>query len=298
MKRTRVVAALAAGVLALAGCGAGGGGTVTVTAAQPAGPAAPVSSTPVSVKVSVSSSAPVSRSTPPSSSDDPGTASDGGTGVTGAEGQGNAPVTAEVGAYSSEEMAADVQTAIETADGFWTRHWSEFFTGEYSSPAIFGQYNGMYVSSDARYPGPTCGGEEALADNAFYCNPEDYLAWDLVLMNDAYTLGDAFLYYVIAHEWGHAIQNRLDDSLVAQAKELQADCLAAAVLYGSVADGYLTLESGDEGEITNALTSVADTTPWGTTADHGSPFERIEWFDAGRKGGVATCLNVPQTAGT
>jgi uncharacterized protein len=301
MKRTGLVAVVAAGMLLVAGCGSGGGGTVTVTA-QPAGPA---ESSPVSVKVSVTppSSTPVSvavsetEQSPPGSGDGE-SGSDGGTGASGAEGQANVTPTAAVGAYTSEEMAADVQTAIETSDGFWANHWSEFFTGSYSSPAVFGDYNGMYVSSDARFPGPTCGGEEPLADNAFYCPPEDYLAWDLVLMSDAYTLGDAFLYYVIAHEWGHAIQARLDGSLVAQAQELQADCLAAAALYGAVADELLTLEEGDEAEIANALVSVADTTPWGTTEDHGSPFERIEWFNAGRQGGVPTCLNVPQSAGT
>ena len=38
-------------------------------------------------------------------------------------------------------------------------------------------------------------------------------------------IGDTWIYLVIAHEWAHAIQNRLDLGLVANGRELQADCL-------------------------------------------------------------------------
>jgi predicted metalloprotease len=94
----------------------------------------------------------------------------------------------------------------------------------------------------------------------------------------------------VAHEWGHAIQARLDQSLNSQASELQADCLAGAVLYGAVRDGTLTFEEGDVKEIATALTAVSDETPWTSVADHGDPFERTGAFDQGRRGGVPACL--------
>lgn len=325
MRRTRAVVTSVAGAMALAlfvsACGSSDSGRTTTVTASPThlggggGTTADVSTPPRSTppsstavssppSIKISPSAPVSVSTRPTggtASDGTGGANGGPTGGGGSGGGGNgtggAPVTASSGAYTSDEMALDVNTAIQTTNDFWTRHWSDYFTGSYVPPKIFGKYNGMYVSNDSRFPGPTCGGDPPLANNAYYCNPEDYLAWDLVLMDRAYDLGDAFLYYVIAHEWGHAIQNRLNGSLVAVAKELQADCLSAATLYGNVADGTLQLEPGDEAEITNALANVADTTPWANSQSHGSPFERIDWFDAGRKGGVATCLNVQSSTG-
>ena len=43
-----------------------------------------------------------------------------------------------------------------------------------------------------------------------------------------------WVYLVVAHEWGHAIQYRVPRSLVVRGRELQADCLAATVLPGIV----------------------------------------------------------------
>ena len=83
---------------------------------------------------------------------------------------------------------------------------------------------------------------------------EDYVAWDSGLLVDgADQIGDTWVYLVIAHEWGHAIQARLDTGLVAVADELQADCLGAAALFGAVADGTLEFEEGDEQEMICSL---------------------------------------------
>jgi uncharacterized protein len=94
----------------------------------------------------------------------------------------------------------------------------------------------------------------------------------------------------LAHEWVHAIVDQLDQSSQAQAAELQADCLAGAALYGAVADGTLLLQPGDEAEITNGLTGLADQTSWTSSDDHGDPFQRITAFNAGRTGGVPACM--------
>jgi predicted metalloprotease len=183
-----------------------------------------------------------------------------------------------------EALDEDTQTAIDVVDTFWAAHWSEYFTGEYTSPTVYGYYDGTDPDS-----APSCNGEPLEAGNAFYCGETDELAWDVSLMSDGYRAGDAFPYLVVAHEWGHSIQARVDD-VTTNAYELQADCLAAAALYGAAMDGTLQFEEGDEKEITNALTALADSTGWTDTTDHGDTFQRIEYFDAGRQGGVAACL--------
>lgn len=183
-----------------------------------------------------------------------------------------------------EALDEDTQSAIDVVDGFWAAHWSEFFTGEYTSPTVYGYYDGNDPDS-----APSCNGTPLEAGNAFYCGETDELAWDVSLMSDGYRSGDAFAYLVVAHEWGHSIQARVDD-VRTNAYELQADCLAAAALYGAALDGTLQFEDGDEKEITNALTALADATGWTDTTDHGDTFQRIEYFDAGRQGGVAACL--------
>ena len=80
--------------------------------------------------------------------------------------------------------------------------------------------------------------------------------------NGADLIGDSWVYLVVAHEWGHAIQARLEDDLVATAEELQADCLGAAAMYGAVADRTLELEPGDDQELIGSLTTLADQMPW------------------------------------
>ncbi|MFD5156846.1 hypothetical protein ACFWMJ_02005 [Streptomyces hawaiiensis] len=176
-------------------------------------------------------------------------------------------------------------------DAYWKGHWSEFFTGTYVPPTVLGAYDG--ASPDA----PTCDGEPLLDDNAFYCPPsEDYVAWDSDLMRDGYQYGDAFVYLVVAHEWGHAIQNRLEVQLRTIDGELQADCLAGAELEGAARDGTIVFEPGDVDELRTALARDADTTPWTKVGDHGSASERIDAFTMGQRLGVEGCL--PQEVST
>jgi uncharacterized protein len=183
------------------------------------------------------------------------------------------------------ELTEDVQTAVRVTDEFWARHWSEFFTGSYTSPEVFG----AYVGND----NPSCGGGQPPgAGNAYYCPAEDYLAWDQELLESQFRdeeTGDAFVYFLIAHEWGHAIQARLDQSIVSVAAELQADCFAAATLVGAINDGELVFEAGDRGEIFQSLTNLADEFEWGDPAAHGSADQRVEAYQRG-EGGVSACL--------
>ena len=136
-----------------------------------------------------------------------------------------------------EELADDMEAAQQVVDGFWAKHWSDFYTGTTQPPTVVGLYDGT-DADDA----PTCDGEPLEAYNAFYCVSEDYVAWDAsLLVNGADLIGDSWVYLVIAHEWGHAIQARLEARPGRQAEELQADCLGAAALYGAVADSTLNL---------------------------------------------------------
>jgi predicted metalloprotease len=105
--------------------------------------------------------------------------------------------------------------------------------------------------------------------------------------------GDAWVYFIIAHEWGHAIQFRLHASLTqAVPSELQADCFAGAELYGATRDRTLIFEQGDEKEIVNGITFAADQTPWTSGADHGSALERVQAFALGKNGGMNACLPI------
>jgi predicted metalloprotease len=194
------------------------------------------------------------------------------------------PATAAA-AITQDEIREDVESAESAVDEFWDAHWSETFTGSYSSPAVVGIYDGTDPSDT-----PACGGVPLAVDNAYYCGWGDFIAYDIGLLDRADDLGDGFLYLVVSHEWGHAIQARLDPSLIAPRIELQADCLAGAALYGAAEDGTLRFDSDDQEELSDSLEALADDTPWTDTSDHGNASERIQAFSIGRDGGVTGCL--------
>ncbi|MCG0283869.1 neutral zinc metallopeptidase [Streptomyces sp. PSAA01] len=183
----------------------------------------------------------------------------------------------------------DINAAVSVTTTYWQTHWPQLFTGGYNPPRILGAYDGDTPGA------PVCGSEPLPDDNAVYCPDGDYIAWDMDLMRWGHARGDAWVYLVIAHEWGHAVQNRLDAGLVDLARELQADCLAGAVLFGAAQDGTLTFEEGDTEELADALTALADRTPWTDVSDHGDASQRVGYFSRGARSGVKSCLpNVVQ----
>jgi predicted metalloprotease len=192
-----------------------------------------------------------------------------------------APVQAEP--VTPQEANADFVVAVQATDGYWRTHWSDFFTLTYTSPRVVGLYDSNVTSL-------TCAGRTVPSNNALYCGAEHYVAFDLTLMNQVFTLGDSFLYLVVAHEWGHAIQAHLDSSFLFQAYELQADCFAGAAMAGATADGMIAWDADDMQELSNTLIMVADDYPWTDVSDHGSPQERIGNFVTGAKGGPLACI--------
>jgi predicted metalloprotease len=183
----------------------------------------------------------------------------------------------------AESRSQDEDSAVRVVTAFWQRHFAELSRARYDSP----QVAGGYVGED----GPSCGGRPSVPGNAFYCPDGDFLAWDEQLMDAGYQqVGDAWVYLVIAHEWGHAIQARLRSGQVSVAAELQADCLAGATLQGSVDDGKLLLEPGDTEEIASTLAAVADDFPWSDTSSHGDARQRTDAFDTGARDGLRACV--------
>jgi uncharacterized protein len=210
------------------------------------------------------------------------TTTDGSTGTTSPSVQAT-QATGSVDAVDRETMKDDEETAVRAVDTFWRRYSTEQTGQAYQPPRVAGSYVGTN--------GPPCGGEpESVPFNAVYCRPGDFIAWDEELMEAGYSqIGDAWIYLIIAHEWGHAIQARLGSDRVSVQAELQADCLAGAALQGAADDGLITIEPGDSEEIAKTLAAVADDYPWTDVNDHGNAEERTEAFNTGVSGGVQAC---------
>ncbi|MFF8274949.1 hypothetical protein ACF05T_02345 [Streptomyces lateritius] len=190
-------------------------------------------------------------------------------------------------------MAQETSSAVEVVNAFWQEHWSDHFTGSYKPPKVF-DASGFYDVESSRLPdcgGDVVGDEPWEKYNAIYCPGDDFVAWSIDYMDMGYILaGDSWPYLIVAHEWGHAVQNRLNVGLRAVAGELQADCFAGATLQGAIKDGTLKWEEGDTDEIISSLQKMGDITPWTNPEDHGDISERISHFDKGVQGGVDSCL--------
>jgi predicted metalloprotease len=186
------------------------------------------------------------------------------------------------------EYRSDLDLVLSDLRDYWSVALPELYGIEHISPSAFIDYRS---AEDA----PTCGGQQVEAGNAFYCVPENYIAWDEagLLMPYFAQVGDFAIAYVLAHEWGHAIQKQVG----AQAEagiffELQADCYAGA--WGADADLRGMLEPGDVEEGLAAVRSVGDLpgVPWFDPQAHGTPEQRIEAFAAGFRRGPFACTEL------
>ncbi|MET7426573.1 neutral zinc metallopeptidase [Dactylosporangium sp. NPDC005555] len=138
-----------------------------------------------------------------------------------------------------------------------------------------------------------CGSQPIPTENAAYCPVGDFIAYDVNWSQKVYEqLGDAFVFYLLGHEYGHAVQNRLGINYAFTIyQELQADCFAGAYIGDSIKVGDFTLEDGDLDELRDGLLSVADPEgePWFQEGAHGSAAQRTGAFFDGYDQSLDAC---------
>jgi len=157
-----------------------------------------------------------------------------------------------------------------------------------------------------------CGGAES-ATGPFYCPADHKVYLDLSFFNELSRRfgapGDFAQAYVVAHEFGHHVQNLLGTSDRVRggsmgansgsvALELQADCYAGvwgheASRGGRFQAGHVELEPGDADEALRAASVIGDdhlqkmatgrVQPERFT--HGTSAQRMEWFQRGMQSG-------------
>jgi hypothetical protein len=157
-----------------------------------------------------------------------------------------------------------------------------------------------------------CGAAQS-ATGPFYCPGDQKVYLDLGFFDELASRfgapGDFAQAYVIAHEFGHHVQNllgitdrvrgaRSGPSSGSVAIELQADCFAgiwghAASQGGRFAAGHVELEPGDADEALRAAGAIGDdrlqrmatgrVQPERFT--HGTSQQRVEWFRRGMQSG-------------
>ncbi|KQO97545.1 KPN_02809 family neutral zinc metallopeptidase [Leifsonia sp. Leaf264] len=216
----------------------------------------------------------------------------------------------ETGADANANIDCRIEAAAESLDAYWAEE----------TPALGAAYATTNVSlfTDATQTG--CGNATS-AVGPFYCPPDQRIYLDTAFYDELRSRfgasgGPLAEMYVIAHEWGHHIQNltgAIDASQsgatgAASASvrvELQADCYAgawaaAASEQPTAASDVPLLEPVTKAQIADALNAAASigddriqessggaVNPEAWT--HGSSEQRQRWFQAGYDGGAEAC---------
>jgi predicted metalloprotease len=209
------------------------------------------------------------------------------------------PVVRSRGRHEPETIDAFLTDLLRDIDGYWTR---TLTANDLPAPRI--RYDWVPPGT------PHATGCGHIADDraAFYCPTDDtvYVAQQFAAQlyngvaeglpgeRSGYgrAVGDFAVAYVVAHEYGHNIQQELgifDNSASATAEpfELQADCFAGLWANSVYEQGHL--EPGDLREATDAALAVGDFDV-GNAQHHGTPTERRDALLAGfRSGDPSAC---------
>ncbi|SDW74252.1 Predicted metalloprotease [Saccharopolyspora shandongensis] len=194
-----------------------------------------------------------------------------------------------------DKLARD---AVADIDEFWTKTFPKAFPGKRFEPVK------RLVSYDSGGPGlQLCGQNTAGVVNAFYCPPEDSIAWDrgtlLPELNNSF--GPMAVVTVLAHEIGHAVQHRAstatsNDQVIVL--EQQADCFTGAY-FRHVAEGsskYFQVSTGQGlNEVMGVLNFIRDAPGDADFRDgnaHGSAFDRVTAFQFGFSEGPQRCAKM------
>jgi predicted metalloprotease len=161
--------------------------------------------------------------------------------------------------------------AADSINHYWGQAVPRIFNQRYVPPRFVGAY----------VPGRdhvVCGGRDAAErGNAFFCAPDNFIAYDeptfmYKMFKEVDPLAPAF---ILAHEWGHAIQHQLGVRYPNTIQsELGADCFSGAWAAYAAEHDELTREDFDQAVAT--MTSLQDPNgvPWLDPGAHGTAFER------------------------
>ncbi|WP_426571263.1 neutral zinc metallopeptidase [Aquihabitans sp. McL0605] len=204
------------------------------------------------------------------------------------------PADVQINGSDGSEVDNVIGNAVSDLQDWWKTQFPKAYGGDYQP--ISGGLYAIDSSTDAStVPCATSSDISALLNNAFYCPNGDAVVWDQesFMPQLAKQYGDFTVAMVIAHEWGHAIQNRAQFSAPSVITELQADCFAGAWTK-HVSDGESKRFSITTSDLDTAITGILALrdAPGGAADDqmaHGSGFDRVGAFQDGFEDGVTRC---------
>jgi len=228
-------------------------------------------------------------------------------------GQGQEQPAESIGSCTGADANADLDCRIAGAADSLDTYWAE------QLPSFGVDYRTTNIVLFEDQVSTACGGATS-AVGPFYCPPDETIYIDTSFYAELQSRfgssgGPLAQMYVVAHEWGHHIQNitgimngldMQDTGPTSDAVrlELQADCFAGAWVGAAPTivndDGVPFLEPVTPQQIADALSAASavgdDRIQSSTTGQvnpeawtHGSSESRQKWFTAGLEGGPNAC---------
>ncbi|MEV4642601.1 neutral zinc metallopeptidase [Actinoplanes sp. NPDC049548] len=188
------------------------------------------------------------------------------------------------GTDTVEEFQSDVEAARRLAEEYWA--------GQFRRSGLTFRPIAELIPYDTEGE-VDCGGQGLGLNNAAYCSAGDFIAYDANWAFAAFRqIGDAFIFYLLGHEYAHAIQRRLSiQKQFSIEQELQADCMAGAYIGDMEKGNRLNLADGDLDELARGLEAVGDDPgqPWFAEGAHGTARQRTTAFTDGYTRSLKRC---------
>ncbi|UUO02158.1 neutral zinc metallopeptidase [Mycolicibacterium novocastrense] len=190
--------------------------------------------------------------------------------------------------------------AVNDLVEYWDKHYSEALDGTFEPVENLASYD----SEDPLGP-VLCGQILYESPNAFFCPRSDLIAWDrgVLVPTGQKFFGDMSVAALIAHEYGHAVQNMaglVDRTVPTIVREQQADCFAGSYTRW-VAEGSsprFEMNTGDGlNRVLAGVITIRD--PILTPEDvemieggHGTALDRVSAFQTGFVDGLSACAAI------
>lgn len=187
---------------------------------------------------------------------------------------------------SSIAQELSTQEAVHVLATKLTSAWEQTFNknGRFPSPQILFGIGGTYAYGSCQ----TASGS-TIIPGSFYCAKTNTIILEYSQLEELRTrFGDGAVVYALAHEYAHYIQTVFGIRNSITVQELQADCIAGAIL--SSASSALGLDQKDILEIVTAAEAIGG-------GSHGTSEQRSSAVMFGmKKGAISACSTEDQSA--
>lgn len=193
-----------------------------------------------------------------------------------------------------------VLNALDDIQTYWRGEYPLEFSGQFTPVDKFISWSAKAPRSQSAQ---FCSQTSYRLVNAAYCRLDGSIGWDRTVLLPAVVeeFGKMSVVMVLAHEYGHAIQEMskiVSGKTPTLVKEQQADCFAGAFIR-NVAEGkakHFTINTSDGlNAVLAATVAFRDADPDNPDSVHGSAFERVTAVQIGFTDGPKGCKAINQT---